>query len=128
MLEIALSAREEVLSLSINTDGNRGANSFLVKTDESVNVKCLPLLKVLTDNNVNKVAAAKFDIEGFEFTVLEPFFIEAPIDLYPKYIIVEHHPNFENKAGGNTIELLQEVGYRIYKKLKTRNYIMILKS
>jgi FkbM family methyltransferase len=112
VVQLGLSDREETLKLGLNDNGNQGANSFCaVNARRTVDVACRPLTAVLEEAGIQRLDAAKFDIEGFERRVLRRFFADAPTDLYPTLIQVETNwSNFaENTA--DTLELLASVGY-----------------
>jgi hypothetical protein len=79
----------------------------------------------LKNNHIEKIGGAKFDIEGFEFRVLDGFFNDADHSLYPNFIIIEQNPEFKEKAGGNAIDLLMGKGYHIERAGKL-NCIMAL--
>ncbi len=123
-LNIGVSGKEEILRLGINITGNRGGNSFFSKNKNGIYVNCYPLSTILKNNNINKICVAKFDIEGFEFRVLERFFNYVDHKLYPKFIIIEQHPEYRENAGGNAIELLINKGYHT-KYSRKNNYIMV---
>jgi FkbM family methyltransferase len=127
VLNIGISDQEETLRLGLNTTGNRGSNSFLSLSTDYVEVLCSPLLHVIETHKINKISAAKFDIEGFEFRVLGKFFSDANYNLYPTYIIIEHNPEWILKAGGDAIELLKSKGYRISGKFQD-NFMMVLEQ
>lgn len=112
-INAAVSDKNEILKLGINVKGNRGGNSFLdLGYMEFIDIQCVTLLELLEKMSIKNIDIAKLDIEGFEFRVLNRFFQESASYLYPNFIIVEHHPEWIEKAGGNTLDLLAKKGYR----------------
>lgn len=111
-LQVGVSDKKETIRMGIYTLGNRGGNSFL-RNDfpESINVDCESLHNILCRNQVDTIDIAKIDIEGFEYRVLEQFFNEAAVSLFPKYLIVEVHPYFFDQ--GDILRLLRTQGYMI---------------
>lgn len=123
-LNVGVSDCEETLRLGVNADGNRGESSFLLHSDTGVDVACKPLLSLLQAQGVQQVRGAKFDIEGFEFRVLRRFLEDAPLSLYPHFIIIEHNPLWHEASGGDALSLLSACGYTPYRASKL-NYIMV---
>lgn len=124
-INVGVSDKKQTLRLGINTTGNRGGSSFLSEGKEGIYVPCTTLLDILVENKIQKIAGAKFDIEGFEYRVLDAFLENAKFSLLPRFIITEFHPGWVNKSGGNTVELLSKKGYRVYSS-HHQNYIMML--
>jgi FkbM family methyltransferase len=110
---VGLADKPGLLRLGINTTGNRGGSSFLSNGDYGVDVQCTPLLDFLKQERVDRVDAAKFDIEGFEFRVLKPFLESAPAQLIPRAIVIENNPYFVSRAGGDTLALLYHHGFKL---------------
>ncbi|MEM8626064.1 MAG: FkbM family methyltransferase [Pseudomonadota bacterium] len=57
---------------------------------EMTQVETKRLVDVLSEHLIDRVAALKIDVEGFEDRVLIPFFREVPATLYPRAILIEH--------------------------------------
>jgi FkbM family methyltransferase len=100
------------MRLGLNTSGNSAGNSFILPYEKGVDVKCSTLLDILLMHDIPAVRAIKLDLEGFEFRVLNKFFYDAPLTLYPNFIIMEFHPEFLGVAEGNSLELVKSKGYR----------------
>lgn len=101
------------LNMTIQS-ANQGANSFLVeRSDNQIQIDCLPLAEVLKTQGISSIKAAKFDLEGFEFRVLKKFFEDADRSLWPRFILVEFYPDQIPLSGGNVRELLLNQGYKI---------------
>lgn len=112
-LHLGVADRRERLRLGINATGNRGGNSFLRGENAvGVDVECHPLLDVLRQEGVGRVAGAKLDIEGMEYRVLHRFFETAPRELFPGFLVLESNPYFGEEAGGDPVQLALSVGYR----------------
>jgi FkbM family methyltransferase len=126
VLNRGLSDRRELLELRVHPK-NRGASSFLSEfhEGETVQIPCSPLIDVLGDLAVTRIAGAKLDLEGFEFRVLDHFLKNAPKSAWPDFIIAEHYPAWNQRAGGDLIQLLLSRGYRvIWHPRRKPNYIL----
>jgi FkbM family methyltransferase len=108
---VGVSDRMERLQLGLNTTGNRGGNTFLADRPESISVECRPLSAILRECSVGAIAGAKFDIEGFEYRVLEQFFKDVGTELYPRFLVVEQNDMFRDRAGGDVLGLLVSRGF-----------------
>jgi FkbM family methyltransferase len=126
VVNFGLSDKTETLRLGLNTSGNRGGNSFLSDSADSVSVQCKTLTDVLLGENIQRVDGAKMDIEGFEFKVLTRFFEDGKTNLWPGFLVIEINPAFEKKAGGDIQALLVKNGYRL-TKLSELNYLAVRK-
>lgn len=60
---------------------------------KGIPVKIRPLIDILKAQKISKIDALKIDIEGYESTALKPFFASAPIELFPKKIVIEYTHN-----------------------------------
>ena len=121
-LQVGVSDKKESLRMGIYTLGNRGGNSFL-RNDfpESIDVECETLHTLLRQNHIETIDIAKIDIEGFEYRVLDKFFKESETSLFPKNLIIESNPYFNNE--GDVLGLLSEQGYRVLESHRL-NYIL----
>jgi FkbM family methyltransferase len=92
--------------------GNRAGNSFLLDELEGINVVCRPLADIVREVGVTRITGAKLDIEGLEFRVLQSY-LHSTGDprLWPEFLIVEYHPSWVQRSGGDVISLLSEHGY-----------------
>jgi FkbM family methyltransferase len=108
---VGVSDKEESLRLGINTTGNRGGNSFLSESPTRVSVRCQPLSAILRGCEVEAVAGAKIDIEGFEYRVLDQFLKDVDPALYPRFLIVEQNRAFRDRSSGDVTSLLAGRGY-----------------
>jgi len=80
-------------SFELFSTGDLGSASLLApkhgKTT-STTIQTRPLLDVLNELKIEKIGGMKIDVEGLEDQVLLPFFEEAPKDLWPGCIVIEH--------------------------------------
>jgi len=129
LLCMGVSDERATLRLGINATGNRGGNSFFSQSPECVMVDCAPLAEVLRERGITTVAAAKLDIEGFEYRVMRHFFIHAERGLYPRALIVEDNPPWVHgrSEGEDVIALLEQHGYR-HRKQDHYNHIFTLEG
>jgi FkbM family methyltransferase len=79
--------------LMIETDGDNLGASHIVSGQgrgRGIPVRSLRLQRILEDASIGHVDALKIDVEGFEDRVLTGFFKEAPEQLYPRAVVIEH--------------------------------------
>ncbi|MBI1194380.1 MAG: FkbM family methyltransferase [Gammaproteobacteria bacterium] len=113
----------ETAMLHVDTDGNRGGNSFLAQGGEgTVSVECMPLSDLLAREDLSAVQGVKIDVEGYEYKILKKFFEDIDRDDYPTFILFEY---VEAMSTGNVVELLKQHGYRV-SNIKEFNYIGII--
>ncbi|HSA57284.1 MAG TPA: FkbM family methyltransferase [Gemmatimonadaceae bacterium] len=94
-----VSDRAERLSLGVNLRGNRGSSSFLQSGQRSVEVQCLPLLDVLRQHGVDRVDAAKLDVEGFGLRVLRPYLSMCTPEQRPRLVVIEKEDGVNDLLG-----------------------------
>src|SRR5262249_42881300 len=102
-------------------------HSFLYDGPDAVNVECKTFSEMLSAERFQKIDGAKFDIEGFEFKVLQRFFRDGTSSLRPTFFIIESNPFFGGKTGGDTLGLLLQNGYAV-TRISELNYFAIRKS
>jgi len=124
VLNVGLSDKPETLNLGLNLSGNRGGHSFVKTGEAKVSIDCDTLYAVMKKAGVTRIDAAKFDIEGFEFKVLQRFFADAPASMVPRVILFEEHDKFREIAGGSTRILLESNHYRI-THIRELNYLAV---
>jgi hypothetical protein len=54
-----------------------------------IRVTAKTLLTLAREEGFERIDAIKLDVEGAEDIILEPFFAEAPVELYPKLLVIE---------------------------------------
>ena len=88
VMEHAVGETEGRLSLTVDAD-NLGATSASGDGGSHA-VQVRPLLATLRDAGTEEVSALKIDVEGYEDRVLVPFFADAPRELWPGRVVIEH--------------------------------------
>jgi FkbM family methyltransferase len=79
--------------LLIETDDDNLGASHIVNAQPSgrtIRVPALTLQRILGDAGVGRMDTLKIDIEGFEDRVLINFFAQAPSELWPRAVVIEH--------------------------------------
>jgi len=113
----------ETATLHVDTDGNRGGNSFLSQGGGgSVSVECMPLSNLLDREGTSQVKGMKIDVEGYEYKILKKFFEDVDRSQYPKFIIFEY---VQEMSTGDTVALLIDKGYTV-SNIKEFNYIGVI--
>ena len=80
-----------------------------VVEEGGIEVPVRPLLSVLREAKVQHVDCLKIDVEGYEGQTLGPFFKEAPDDLLPTNILIEHL--HANEWPVDLFEIMTDRGY-----------------
>ena len=93
--QVALGDRDGNVELVIAPTGDMGGTHVADvapagPAQETVSVPMKALYEVLSEHGVSSIGAMKIDVEGFEDSVLFPFFDHAPRALWPKLIVIEH--------------------------------------
>jgi FkbM family methyltransferase len=90
---VAAAAGPDDGELLIETDGDNLGASHVVTgkaSAEAIKVPSRRLQSILTEAGISSIDALKIDIEGFEDRVLTVFFAEAPQELWPRAVVIEH--------------------------------------
>jgi FkbM family methyltransferase len=78
----------------IATDADNLGASHVISSDvgsgNAMKVQSLRLQRIIDEAGVSHVDALKIDIEGFEDRVLSGFFKQAPQELWPSAVVIEH--------------------------------------
>lgn len=124
IVPMAAGETKSIMKMSISAE-NDGEGS-LARADQSggiIEVEVLPLVDILAANNIIRVDGLKIDVEGFEESVLLPFFASAPKAVWPKMIILERGDGeWKTDLKGH----LLSIGYSL-KDTTRMNYILELK-
>jgi FkbM family methyltransferase len=88
-----------------------------------VEVKCRPLIGVVTDAGLTGIDALKIDVEGAEDKVLVPFFRDAPAALWPGLIVIE---DSSAEWSSDLFALLASKGYQVSSR--TRQNVMLRRA
>ena len=111
----------------LNTSGNRAGSSLYIdqreftrkKMNETIEVEVSILSDILEDIGIaeNVGWCAKFDIEGYEYPVINQFLSSCSNSLYPKSLVIEYMKRgFKFGERDNTITLLEGFGYKLVGK------------
>ena len=131
---VAASDKEEICVMGLTQEGQTGTNSLLFdelrpQESSSTSVECYPLADILHRCDISVIRGAKIDIEGYEYKVLKHFFSHTKKEFYPDFIIVEYISFMKELAGGSTIDLLLDQGYRIrWHDRAKRNFFVALEG
>jgi FkbM family methyltransferase len=123
-LQAALGPERSSISIHM-TEGDLGGSS-IVKADlagSAVQVQMLPLLDALAENQFTSVDAMKIDVEGFEDSVLIPFYEKAPRSMWPRGIVIEdvHHKNWKT----DVLTCLEKLGYRRIARSRSNSLLSL---
>jgi FkbM family methyltransferase len=118
----AVADKDGELTLFIDEDNRGGSSVKIISTagrGQSFKVPARRLKSLLDSERITEVHAAKLDTEGAEDLILETFFKDAPVSLWPGLLIME-------RGGGrwhvDLPALLAEHGYRVVRE--TRNNVI----
>ncbi len=114
-VQAAVSDREETRTLWLAARGNRGGSSFLRGAGASLEVRCLPVPRLLADRGLPVVHAAKLDLEGFELRVLQAWAEAVSPARMPRAMVVERHPDLLEGAGGDVARWLVDRGWAVQR-------------
>ena len=96
----------KVMNVGVSTDGNSTTKNLYLSNDGSstnfntnvnsvIQIKTLPIDKILSDNNINQVDLLQINIEGDEYALME-YMIESKIINKFKNIQIQFHLGIEN--------------------------------
>jgi FkbM family methyltransferase len=83
--------------------------------EQGINIKCRPLLPVLSELKIDEIDALKIDIEGAEDLALMPFLSEATDSLLPRLLIIE---NSEHQWKSDLFKTVKSRGYSLAHRSK----------
>ena len=114
-------------SLDLRWNSDLGGASVLRNAHaggSQVQVRSRTLVEILRENSVTQTGGLKIDIEGFEDRALIPFFRSAPMELWPKCVVIEHI--HAERWQNDPIALMTGKGYR--RLFRTRNNTALHKA
>lgn len=122
LLQTAVGAETGTLTLSIPASVGQ-ASARRVEGVPTIDVPVTPMLDMLASAKVDKLDLLKIDVEGFEDSILFPFFETAPATLHPSAIVMEccHAGRWQRDCEA----LLIENGYKVAHKDRTN--MMLIK-
>jgi FkbM family methyltransferase len=94
---------------------NRGQNSLVVGAGSALLVPAVTLVELFDAHGIARPDCLKIDIEGAEDRVFGRFLNDAPVDRYPRTIILEQ---IRNRDLSPAAELLLRRGYRILQRTR----------
>jgi FkbM family methyltransferase len=90
------------------------------QSDGIVTVPAKTLTAFIEEERLPRVDALKIDVEGAEDIILEPFFRDAPVEIWPRLLILE---NGRERWQMDLVRMLGEKGYQM--RLETRlNFVL----
>ena len=110
--------------LLIETDGDNLGASHVVSgqpSSSAIKVPSLRLERILIEANISKVDGLKIDVEGFEDRVLTGFFRDAPQELWPRAVVIEHLS--QDEWLDDTIADMRARGYREAGKTRSNTLL-----
>jgi len=113
----AIADRPGELTMFLDPRNSGESSVKIVASGEArmVRVPATTLLDLLRNERFTHVDAVKLDVEGAEDIILEPFFREAPAELYPSFLIVEDGSRqWQSDLPG----VLEGKGYRLVAKTR----------
>lgn len=103
------------------SSGFGAAHVVEAPTNNSIEVRILPLLDVVKSHDLDHIDLLKIDVEGFEDRALMPFLAAAPRTLFPRRIIIEH--TSDGNWQGDLWGALESAGYR--EEARTRGNLLL---
>lgn len=122
LFNCALGGTEGEMMLHIPQELGQSSLRFLGDAEKVV-VPIRPMLDVLIESDIQRVDVMKIDVEGFEDSILSPFYETAPPELFPRAIVMEHCHSARWSIDCEA--LLKAKGYKIAKKDRT-NLLLLL--
>lgn len=114
----AVGEAEGDLALAVDT-ANLGATS--AHGEGGLVARMRPLTAVLRDAGVTAVAALKIDVEGYEDRVMLPFLRDAPPDLWPRRVVIEHSERHAWRE--DPIAAMQSAGYAVVGSTRSNSLL-----
>ena len=107
------------MSISASNDGE-GSLARATQSGGFIEVEVMPLVDILAHQNIDRIDGLKIDVEGFEESVLLPFFANAPQSIWPKIIVLERGDGeWKTDLKGH----LLEIGYALIDTTRM-NYVL----
>lgn len=102
-----------------------GSASVFAKNNNSgsVKVKTCTLLKIIEDQEIDRIDAMKIDIEGFEDRCLVPFFERAQPEIWPRRIVLEYCNSELWET--DIVDKMLQIGYEINGKTRGNIFLSL---
>lgn len=97
------------LHLCDNLGGASLHRNLFETAGKKIKIQTIPLLDILTQQDIQEIDGMKIDIEGMEERALVPFLKNAPSRMLPKYIVLEDDHKHMWKIDLN--RMLSHLGY-----------------
>jgi FkbM family methyltransferase len=114
----AIADKDGELTLFVDPN-NRGESSVKIVSGDrgagNVRVPAKRLMSILVEEGFEHLDAAKLDVEGAEDLILDTFFKEAPVKLWPRLLIIERG---NSRWSIDIPALLAKQGYRVIATTK----------
>ncbi len=95
---------------SIDMSENYANSKIIKKNKNNIYVKTKKLIDIVNKYKVKSIFCIKIDTEGYEYKILKNYFNNLKINLFPKYLIVEHNNSRRYSA---TDKLIKKHKYKI---------------
>ena len=111
-IRVALGDREGEVAIEKDPQDRGGTRTRSLDraAANAARVACRPLLHGLAEVGIDAIDALKIDVEGAEYSILAPFFRDAPPALWPRLLVIE---DTRTLWPGDLFALMAEKGYRV---------------
>ena len=117
LFQIGIADKETTFNLALSNKNLGGASIVDDYGEGKTTIKCRPLLDVINEQNIQQIDLLKIDIEKAEPLALNPFFEQAPRNLFPKMIFIESDSDIDFVKLGYTFVTKTRSNNSIYKLL-----------
>ena len=114
----------ETGEMNFYTSSGWGSSSVMKQNHKSgkvIKVVSKPLIEIIKEFNIKKIAALKIDVEGYEDQILVPFLNGTKQNLHPNLIVLEHC-NYSDWST-DLINFLKEFSYDIVNKTRANTIL-----
>ena len=124
-IRMALGDREGEVAVELHPRDRGGTRTRPLgeAAADTARVACRPLLHVLAEEGIETVDALKIDVEGAEYSILAPFFRDAPPALWPRLIVIE---DTSALWPADLFALMAGIGYRV--ETRTRQNVILRRT
>jgi FkbM family methyltransferase len=97
VMNVGVSTDENEITKTLYVSSDGSSTNFNTKPEFEIQIKTLPIDRILSDNNINEVDLLQINIEGDEYGLME-YMIESNIVNKFKNIQIQFHLGIENDA------------------------------